>query len=95
MDNLVMRKPVKVGHFFRRRYIETKDGLSFEKVADDMNITLTALNSLCLDGTRCCPDMAARLSLYTGASIECWLNMQLLNDLREAAEIKADLLQNR
>lgn len=63
-------------------------GLSVSEVANSLDLTRPTLSTLLNKRSRCSMNMAARLSVYTGTSVDFWLNLQHNVDLHEAKNIE-------
>jgi len=71
-----MYKPLHPGEIVRDALCNEDTGLSVGQAAQKLGITRTTLSRLFNGHAGISPEMAMRLSLLLGTSIEMWLNIQ-------------------
>ena len=70
-----MHNPPHPGEFIKEVYL-IPYGLSFRKVAKNLNVAPSTINRLLNGKSNVTPEMALRLSQVFGRSPESWLTMQ-------------------
>ena len=84
------RKPTHPGVFFKHEVLD-KHNISLADAAGHLGIDENILTVFADYQSRCSAKMARRLALATGTSINIWLNMRSIRDIREAENITEDL----
>jgi addiction module HigA family antidote len=78
------RKPVHAGVFFKRRFIDSFEGLNMTRTAKSLGVSRQHLINFCAGRTSCTPKMASRLAIATNTGVAFWLSMQALQDVWDA-----------
>lgn len=78
-------RPVHPGEILREEYLEPLE-MSVNALAQALHLTATRVNDIVREKRGVTPDTALRLSQYFGTTPEFWLNLQMMYELRKAAE---------
>ena len=85
--NMQQHKPPHPGGLIRRTYIEPFDGVTGNKVADQLGVARSTFSRLLSGKAGLSPEMAVRLSQVLGGSAESWLTLQESYDLWGARQL--------
>jgi len=85
-------RPVHPGEILREEYLEPL-GMSVNALARALHLTATRLNDIVREKRGVTPDTALRLAHYFGTTPEFWLNLQMMHELRKAAEEEGELIK--
>lgn len=78
-----MHEPLHPGLIIKNTLIDNTT-LSITEAAEKLGVTRTTLSRLLNGHAGISPEMAIRLSLFFGTSIEMWLNLQIQYDIWQA-----------
>ncbi|MFW6359115.1 MAG: HigA family addiction module antitoxin [Chroococcales cyanobacterium] len=88
MDNTKLN-PVHPSEILLEEFLQPFN-LTEERLAEDINISVSTINNIIQQKQPITPEIALRLSKYLGLSERFWLNLQVHYDL----EIAKDALKN-
>lgn len=77
------RRPVHPGEVLREEFL-TPLNISQTKIASEIGTTFRTINEIVNEKRNVSPEMAIKLSLYLGTSIDLWLNLQNQYDIYNA-----------
>jgi addiction module HigA family antidote len=86
-------RPVHPGEILREEYLEPL-GMSPNALANALHLTATRVNDIVRERRGVTPATALRLSQYFGTTPEFWMNLQMMYELRKAANEEGQLIKD-
>jgi addiction module HigA family antidote len=86
-------RPVHPGEILREEYLEPL-GMSPNALANALHLTATRVNDIVRERRGVTPTTALRLSQYFGTTPEFWMNLQMMYELRKAADEEGQLIKD-
>ena len=77
------RRPVRPGEVLQEEFLIPLE-ISQTKIASEIGTTFRTINEIVNEKRNVSPEMAIKLSLYFGTSIDLWLNLQSQYDIYSA-----------